>query len=348
MKRKRIAFAFAGISLLTMAEIHENPDYAASMTSIIHPTQVERTQDATRVSFHCKFIPGYWISVDTTACLVIPKTGERLAPIATEGIPLSEHFYMPESGEADFTVVYPSIPDSIREVDFIDGSWRIYGLRLDGSKVEDKTSIDLDKWENEHRKPYPGVPEKFFNPGEAIISGVINGYHPRSGVNNLLVYYNNPITCESIPYFVPISPDGTFSIAVPMVCPGYVSPAGFLDQWQYHYAEPGRTLEIALDWEDMLANSNDKRLYRIVRNPNIRYGGDVGEINAQLAGAPTPTSSNVQKWVADHTPSDAAKKISDIYEKDLDILECYIKEKNIEGHPAKLLRYNLMGNYICL
>ncbi len=327
-------------------KLYENPDYAVSMTPNLFPTRVERTQDATRISFHCKYPSGNWIKVDTTAFLVVPDSDIRLSPIAAEGLILNEGFQMPENGETDFTVIYPSLPDNVREVDYIDGSWKILGIRLDGSKSEGKTVIDIDRWEKEHYKPYPGVPEKFFNPGEAIISGVINGYHPRSGVDNMLVYHSNPVTSASVPYFTPIASDGTFSVAVPMECPGYVSPAGFLNQWQWYYAEPGRTLEIVLDWDDMMRSEYDKRMYRIFRNPEARFGGDVGEINAELAGAPLPTDSHYREWASKTVPSEAADRIAEIFKKDSIALERYISDNGISDHSARILRHNLIGNYI--
>lgn len=346
MNKFIIAITFSLFSLISMAETYENPDYAVSMTPNLFPTKVERTQDATRISFHCKYPSGYWIKVDTTAYLVVLDTDIRLSPTSTEVIKLNEGFQMPENGEIDFTVVYPSLPDSIREADYIDGSWKVLGIMLDGSNAEGKTIIDLDKWEKEHHKPYPGVPEEFFNSGEAIISGVINGYHPKCGIDNMLVYHSNPVTSASVPYFTPIASDGTFSVAVPMECPGYISPAGFLNQWQWYYVEPGRTLEIAIDWDDMMRSEYDKRMFRIYRNPEARFGGDVGEINAELAGAPLPTDSPCREWASKVVPSEAANRITEIFKTDSVALELYIRANDISEHSAIILRHNLTGNYI--
>lgn len=332
-------------SLSGIAQSYDNPDFECRTTAMIIPTKVERTPDATKITFHSTYRPKWWISIDSTACITDPISGNRYAPVATEGITLGEHFYMPESGEADFTVIYPALPDEVKAIDFNDGSWNIYGLRLDGGKAPHTARIDLDKWEAEHRRPYPGVPAQFFNPGEASVSGVIDGYSPKLGFTNFLIYYNNPVTGESIPTAVDIAPDGTFSAKIPMVAPGYVSLSGMIDQWQSHYAEPGRSLEIALDIDDILQNSFIKRAYRIYENPPARFGGDLGEINTILAAAPKPQETSTQKMAHDVIPSEAMKQLKETYEANCDTLEKYIaSHPDLNPHAIRILRKNVRAN----
>lgn len=328
------------------ADVFDHPDYTLRMMWELTPTRVERAPDATRISFHCTYPPGWQIKIDSTACIVEPSTGTKYAPVATEGLTLNEGFTVPESGEVDFSVIYPVLPDSINEVDYLDGSWKIFGLRLDGSRVGKLSDVDLDEWERAHHKPYPGKLDKFFSPGEAVVSGVIRGYDPRAGFDNISVYHTNCVTGEQRPYLAPVAPDGTFRVAIPMEGPGYVSPADFLGQWQWHYTEPGRSLEIALDWDDLLKSVYRKRIYRDYSNPPARFGGDVGEINVRLAGAPTRESAPVQEWASKLTPSEVAVKMAEIYRNDSTAVESYIDANGIDDYTATILRHNARGNYI--
>ncbi|MDE6269097.1 MAG: thioredoxin family protein [Muribaculaceae bacterium] len=336
------AFSAAGEN----TRVYDHPDYALRMMWELTPTRVERTPDATSISFHCTYPPGWQIKVDSTVCIVEPRTGTKYAPVATEVLTLNEGFTIPESGEVDFSVIFPVIPDTINEVDYLDGSWKIYGLRLDGSKAVKLSDVDLDEWEREHRKSYPGMPDKFFSPGEAVISGVIRGYDPRAGFDNISVYHSSCVTGEQRPYLAHVAPDGSFRVTIPMEGPGYVSPANFLRQWQWYYAEPGRTLEIAFDWEDLLKSMYRKGIYRDYSNPPARFGGDVGDINVRLSAAPAHESAPVQEWASELTPSEVAVKLAEIYRNDSAAVESYIDSNGIDDHTARILRHNARGNYL--
>ncbi len=341
-----LSAVFMMFVLPAMAEVYDSPDFVLRMMWEVTPTRVERTPDATRLSFHCVYPHGWQIKIDTTACIVEPRSGVKYAPVATEGLTLNEGFTLPESGEVDFTIIYPALPDTINEVDYLDGSWKIYGLRLDGKKAVKHSVVDLDKWEREHHKPYPGRLDKFFSPGEAIVSGVINGYDPRAGFDNISVYHTNCVTGKQRPYLAPVSPDGTFRVVIPMEGPGYVSPADFLGQWQWHYAEPGRTLEIAMDWDDLLRSAYNKRMYRDYSNPTVRYGGDMGDINVRLAGAPVRDDAPVRDWASELVPSEVSAKMAEIYRNDSTAVEAYIAAAGIDDYTASLLRHNARGHYL--
>lgn len=332
--------------LWASADVYDNPDFALRMMWELTPTRVERTPEATRLSFHCVYPSGQWIKIDSTACIVDPRSGIKYAPVATEVLTLNEGFTMPESGEVDFTIIYPALPDTINEVDYIDGSWKIFGLRLDGSKAVRQSVVDLDKWEREHHRPYPGQRDRFFTPGEALITGVISGYDPRAGFDNISVYHTNCVTGEQRPYAAPVAPDGTFRVAIHMEGPGYVSPADFLGQWQWHYAEPGRSLEIAMDWDDLLRSAYNKRFYRDYSNPPVRYGGDLGDINVRLAGAPACDNTPVNEWAFELAPSEVSGRLAEKYRNDSIAVEAYVDANGIDDYTAAILRHNVCGQYV--
>ncbi len=333
-------------ALSAVAETYENPDYSLRMMWQATPTRVDRTPDATRISFHCVYPQGWKVKIDSTAYIVEPRSGAKYAPVATEGLTLNESFALPESGEVDYTIIYPALADSINEVDYFDGDWKIYGLRLDGKKAVKQSVIDIDKWQREHHKPYPGKMDKFFSPGEAIVSGVISGYDPRAGFDNISVYHTNCVTGEQRPYLAPVAPDGTFRVAIPMEGPGYVSPANFLGQWQWHYAEPGRTLEIAMDWDDLLRSAYNKYVYRDYSNPPVRYGGDLADINVRLAGAPMRGEAPVREWAGELVPSEVSAKLAEIYRNDSIAVEAYVAAGGIDDYTAAMLRHNARGQYM--
>lgn len=299
------------ISPWAFADRHVTPDYECSTTAVITPTAVERSEDATKISFHAVYRPNFWIKVDSTAYIVNPKTDTHYSPLSTEGLVLGEEFWMPESGETDFSVIFPPLPEEVDAIDFIEGTWRIFGLRLDGKKAPKAADVDPEKWTKEHERDYPGEPSQFFNTADAKISGQIRGYDSRLGFDNILLYYSNPFTGKRDPVAIPIMADGSFSVSVPMASPGYFSISGLGPEyvWLSYYAEPGRALDILLDWDDVLQTSIDRIMERESRMANTRFGGDTGHINRELAAAPFAPAISMHSMAHDSVPATALKII---------------------------------------
>ena len=309
MKAFLISLLGSLISLAAYADRHVNPDYECITTGVITPTAVERSKKATKITFHAVYRPHFWIMVDSTAYIADAKTDTRYFPVSTEGLVFGEEFWMPDSGEADFSVIFPPMPEEVNAIDFIDGTWRIYGLRLDGKKAPKASEVDPDEWAKEHQRAYPGEPSQFFNTADTKISGRIRGYDPRLGFDNILLYYQNPFTGKRDPIALPVMADGSFYGSIPMASPGYFSISFSSYAWLSYYAEPGRTLDILLDWDDVLKASLDRIMERDSHMPNTRFGGDIGRINCELAAAPSAPATAVYQMAHDSVPSVALKVI---------------------------------------
>ena len=109
------------------------PMYGSSNADALQITQVERTDTATIVRIHAYYIPKYWIQLSKDTHLVADD-GTLCPVLRTEGFPLGEHFFMPENGEATFTLYFAPLPAGTRTFDFTEGdgadSWQIKGIRL--------------------------------------------------------------------------------------------------------------------------------------------------------------------------------------------------------------------------
>lgn len=309
------------IPFAAMAERYVNPDYECRTTAVVTPTAVERTGQSTKISFHALYRPHFWIKIDSTAYIQDPKTETRYAPVSTEDLTLGQEFWMPDSGEADFSVIFPPLPEDVAAVDFIDGDWRIFGLRVDGKKAPKTNEVDADGWRKQHCITYPGEPEPFFHTADTKISGKISGYDQRLGFDNMLLYYSNPLTGQSDPKTIPVNRDGSFSITFPMVSPGPISIAGPNNFYLRFYAEPGRTLDLLLDWNDMLQACLSRIMMRDVHLSGTCFGGETGDINRELADAPSAPMIQMYKIAHDSVPSATQKLIlanNDRYKADIE------------------------------
>lgn len=332
-----VAVAGSAVLLASSANVVENPDYELRLTNAVTPTRVVRTDSATLIGFRAIARPNTWIKIDSTAVLVDRSTGEKYEPVATEGLTMNELFWMPESGEKDFTVIYPPLPNESKAVDYEDGSWRIFGLRLDGEKAVKANTVDLKQWERDNHKPYPGQPDRFFNRDTTTITGLINGYDQRTGIHNLLVYYDDPITGSSIPYYVPVADDGTFSVSFPVESPGYIALSGLKTLWLKYYVEPGRRLDIALDWEDLLEGDLKRNIGDYNHVTHTCFGGELGDINRQLADAPRPVYINIQTMSHHLTPAEAKSKLAENNDNYRAAIDKYMEETDLHQIAKRLL-----------
>ncbi|MDO4930047.1 MAG: TlpA disulfide reductase family protein [Bacteroidales bacterium] len=111
-----------------------NPCANYKLSDFLTVERVVFADTATTLFFHCSFIPHYWISASPDGFL---RAGEKTYPVrSAQGIKLGERFYLPDSGEADFSLSFSPLPDSDQPFDYIFESspdtWAIPFIRPQG------------------------------------------------------------------------------------------------------------------------------------------------------------------------------------------------------------------------
>lgn len=129
------------------AKTVENPVIQSSNTSIIDISGITNTDAATVVDVHATFRPGWWIQIVSDTRL--EADGKKYKLMKAEGITLDEHFWMPESGEADFRFFFEPVPESVSTMDFIEGdgegAFRIWGIDMTGAADPYAVNPDIPK-----------------------------------------------------------------------------------------------------------------------------------------------------------------------------------------------------------
>ncbi len=114
-------------------KIVNHPICKSTNTDILEVKQVELTDTATVVHFYAYYIPNYWIQVSTDAKLTDAK-GVSYALKKAEGITPGEHFFLPESGEAEFSLTFEPLPSDTKLFNFTEGTakkdWQINEIKL--------------------------------------------------------------------------------------------------------------------------------------------------------------------------------------------------------------------------
>lgn len=142
MKTRISALLFSLLALVAHAqtpnEIWEKP--ATGYSSHSHVFSINRVamgDDRTEVTFHVSYRPNHWIRMASTSYL---QVGDRRFAIRkempqwpAEGTTLlmpDEQFFMPDSGEVDFTMVFDPLPRGTTHFDLIEpAGWQIFNIR---------------------------------------------------------------------------------------------------------------------------------------------------------------------------------------------------------------------------
>jgi thiol-disulfide isomerase/thioredoxin len=144
--KKNFIIALGAVSLLTCSfsapkesstltntgRTIEFPPISAANNTYLDVRGVTLTDSATILRFNVNFRPGWWIKMSPD-CKIFAD-GKSYSLISADGIPLDQEYYMPESGETEFTISFQPVPSNTNSIDFIEGDegWKIWGIALDG------------------------------------------------------------------------------------------------------------------------------------------------------------------------------------------------------------------------
>ena len=112
----------------------ERPPFLAWSSNSIEVDKIVMSDTVTTVYIKAFYHPKYWIKIATGSFL--KDNNGMLYPIRRGvGITLDKEFWMPESGEAEFQLQFPPIPENVTSLDFsegdFDGAYKIWGIQLD-------------------------------------------------------------------------------------------------------------------------------------------------------------------------------------------------------------------------
>lgn len=127
------------IFVLSLSCIHaqtviENPKHGITLSPYLNLNRIELSDTATVLSFLTHYTPGYWISIPKETFIQNPVDGTKLFIIKTEGIPLNEQYWMPDSGKVAYKLIFPPVNKDWEVMDYgednVEGSWAIYDIQL--------------------------------------------------------------------------------------------------------------------------------------------------------------------------------------------------------------------------
>lgn len=150
-------------------------------TRLIDIARVELTDSATIIRTDAYHYPNNWIRIDAQSYLL--ADGKKYMLTGSEGITPDSLFWMPESGEASFTLMFEPLPANTRSFDFIESDcedcFKLFGVDLTGKKTFDQPEGVPDELRASNGEA--DMPEFIFKTGTTTANVHLLYYRPELG-----------------------------------------------------------------------------------------------------------------------------------------------------------------------
>lgn len=228
----------------------DKPVFLASNTTSIEVSKVTLTDSTTVLDIFARYQPKYWIRIAGSSCLTDDK-GNTYPVQSGIGIELDKEFWMPESGEAEFQLVFPRLRNGAKYFNFsegpeVEGGFSIWGVQLKSSELPE-LQLPKEMVEQEVDKDASlALPELKY--GEAIIKGQVLDYQSGMPATVKIIAFN-PLVGYDGDVDVTIEADGSFTHAMNVlgtsrVCLIY---QGMMSNQTEIFVEPGQVSEVCLN-----------------------------------------------------------------------------------------------------
>ena len=228
----------------------EKPVFLASNTTSIEVSKVTLTDSTTVLDIFARYQPKYWIRIAGSSCLTDDK-GNTYPVQSGIGIELDKEFWMPESGEAEFQLVFPRLRNGAKYFNFsegpeVEGGFSIWGVQLKGNELpelqlpEEVMAQKVDK--------DASLVEPVLKYGEATIKGKVLDYRPGMPATVKVVAYS-PLVGYDGDVDVTIEADGSFTHTMNVLCTSkvYLIYQGMMTNQAEIFVEPGQVSEVYLN-----------------------------------------------------------------------------------------------------
>lgn len=294
----------------------ERPPFLAWSSNSIEIDKIVMSDTVTTVFVKAYYRPKYWIKIATGSFL--KDENGALYPIRKGvGITLDKEFWMPESGEAEFQLLFPPIPENVTSLDFsegdFDGAYKIWGIQLDEKSFR-KASLPKDAIIHKiNKKGQLPAPELTYN--KATLTGRVLGFKKEMPASGKL-YLKDPIRWLNFAEEVSINEDGTFRIETDVIT---VTPATLALPFAQIpcLLAPGKECSIIINTPECTRLQSHLQKDGKPYGKKAYYNGYLAELQQELA------DNTIQTNLA----GDPEKTVNEVIGKDINGIKDYFIEK---------------------
>lgn len=295
------------------------PPFIAWSSNSIEISKVGISDTATVLYIKAFYHPKQWIRIASKSFLR-DNNGETYPLRSGIGIKLDTEFWMPESGEAEFQLIFPALPKTVTSIDFsegdnVQGAFKIWGIQLRKNKLPRQnitaltSSFDItDNIRHITNLSY----------GKAIFKGKILDYRPGM-VEEIYLNLSRAIVGETQNIKIRICPDGSFSQTIPIlgITPGVLSTYG---EHATVLLTPGYTSEVFINMREICRRQS--RLHKDSKNraPAFYFHGPLSSVAQELS----------EEEIKLNVLYDLSTMSEEIAELDINAYKEYISEKRKE------------------
>lgn len=266
-----------GCTVQAKNRVIEEPPFCVRNTTSIEVSKIILSDTATVLHIYAKYRPKNWIRIASESYLQ-DNNGETYLLRSGIGITPGKQFWMPESGEAEFQLVFPPLPAKVTSIDFtegegVEGAFSIWGIQLKSKELpklmlpQEAVAHPIDK--------NAALPAPLVQYGNTTVKGKLLDYRPCM-MKELSLYLSEPSKGYADPIKAEIKRDGSFNITFP-VMGTTAATINLLGTDINFFVEPEQTSELYINLREI---SRKKSTFHKSKKPY----GEIVYINGPLAG----------------------------------------------------------------
>ena len=253
------------------------PPFIIRNSATIEIDRITVSDTATVVDVKAFFRPKNWIRISGETYLRADN-GEKYPIRSGNGINLDKEFWMPDSGEASFSLIFPTLPASVKVIDFIESDcedcFKIWGIPLDG-KLPKLQLPGTSKQLNDEP-----LPKAELTGGKATLKGRLLDYQKNYQVG-LKIFYCDFLTGNFSNDAVKVNEDGTFTTDIELHAPTMLA-LNVGEGSVRLFLVPGKETEVILNTRE-ISRKQSKLLKEKKPDGKVAYfSGVMAKLNTEL------------------------------------------------------------------
>ncbi|WP_288508076.1 TlpA disulfide reductase family protein [uncultured Bacteroides sp.] len=316
------------LSLTTFTQaqerIIEQPPFTAWSSTSIEIDKVALSDTATVLHIKAFYRPKNWIKIASGSFLK-GSDGELYPLRHGIGITPDQKFWMPESGQAEFKLVFPPLPKDITSIDFsegdTEGAFKIWGIQLDGKLPKLKLPAEA----TERTKKLTTLPTPKIEKGKALLEGQILDFEPGMS-SNFTIYLRGAVNLEQ-KVDIKVNDNGQFSSEIPVITTTPATLYTGIEAIDFLLA-PGEKTNLFINQREICRRQSKLHKDKKSNEANVYYGGYLAGPSGEIA------KLNFKTNIDDDYP----QFIKDLKDKNAEEVKAYILNK----HKEKLRQIDVL------
>lgn len=308
------------LSLTTFTQaqerIIEQPPFTAWSSTSIEIDKVALSDTATILHIKAFYRPKNWIKIASGSFLK-GSDGELYPLRHGIGITPDQKFWMPESGQAEFKLVFPPLPKDITSIDFsegdTEGAFKIWGIQLDGKLPKLKLPAEA----TERTKKLTTLPTPKIEKGKALLEGQILDFEPGMS-SNFTIYLRGAVNLEQ-KVDIKVNDNGQFSSEIPVITTTPATLYAGIEAIDFLLA-PGEKTNLVINQREICRRQSKLHKDKKSNEANVYYGGYLAGLSGEIA------KLNFKTNIDDDYP----QFIKDLKDRNAEEVKAYILNKHKE------------------